>query len=41
MNSAHDVGMDRNLTLLSAAAKCFASDTAVAVTIDAVQLLGG
>jgi len=32
---------DRDLTLFSAAAKCFASDTAMAVTLDAVQLLGG
>ncbi len=30
-----------DLTFSSAAAKCFASDTAMAVTIDAVQLLGG
>jgi alkylation response protein AidB-like acyl-CoA dehydrogenase len=30
-----------DLTFFSAAAKCFASDTAMAVTIDAVQLLGG
>jgi alkylation response protein AidB-like acyl-CoA dehydrogenase len=29
------------LTFASAAAKCFASDTAMAVTTDAVQLLGG
>ncbi len=32
---------DGDLTFLSAAAKCLASDTAMAVTIDAVQLLGG
>jgi alkylation response protein AidB-like acyl-CoA dehydrogenase len=32
---------DKDLTYFSAAAKCFASDTAMAVTIDAVQLLGG
>jgi len=32
---------DTDLTFFSAAAKCFASDTAMAVTIDAVQLLGG
>ncbi len=30
-----------NLTFRSSAAKCFASDTAMAVTTDAVQLLGG
>ncbi len=30
-----------NLTFTSSAAKCFASDTAMAVTTDAVQLLGG
>ncbi len=30
-----------DLTYFSAAAKCFASDTAMAVTVDAVQLLGG
>jgi hypothetical protein len=30
-----------NLTFRSAAAKCFASDTAMAVTTDAVQLFGG
>ena len=29
------------LTFASAAAKCLASDTAMAVTTDAVQLLGG
>jgi alkylation response protein AidB-like acyl-CoA dehydrogenase len=32
---------DADLTFFSAAAKCFASDTAMAVTTDAVQLLGG
>jgi alkylation response protein AidB-like acyl-CoA dehydrogenase len=32
---------DRNLNYLGAAAKCFASDTAMSVTTDAVQLLGG
>jgi butyryl-CoA dehydrogenase/acyl-CoA dehydrogenase len=32
---------DPDLTYFSAAAKCFASDTAMAVTVDAVQLLGG
>ncbi len=32
---------DADLTAFSAAAKCFASDTAMAVTVDAVQLLGG
>ncbi len=30
-----------NMTFTSSAAKCFASDTAMAVTIDAVQLFGG
>jgi alkylation response protein AidB-like acyl-CoA dehydrogenase len=30
-----------NLTMIGAMAKCFASDTAMAVTTDAVQLLGG
>jgi len=29
------------LTFMSAAAKCFASDTAMEVTTDGVQLLGG
>jgi alkylation response protein AidB-like acyl-CoA dehydrogenase len=33
--------MDPNLTFLSAAAKCFASDTAMEVTTNGVQLLGG
>jgi alkylation response protein AidB-like acyl-CoA dehydrogenase len=32
---------DPDLTYFGAAAKCFASDTAMAVTTDAVQLLGG
>jgi len=32
---------DRELTKIGAMAKCFASDTAMAVTTDAVQLLGG
>ena len=32
---------DADLTYFSAAAKCFASDTAMAVTVDAAQLLGG
>jgi len=32
---------DANLTYFGAAAKCFASDVAMAVTTDAVQLLGG
>ncbi|MBW4029081.1 MAG: acyl-CoA dehydrogenase [Acidobacteria bacterium] len=37
-----DVGdPDRNLNYLGAAAKSFASDTAMSVTTDAVQLLGG
>ncbi|MBP5939204.1 acyl-CoA dehydrogenase [Streptomyces sp. LBUM 1476] len=33
--------LDADLTYLGAAAKCFASDTAMEVTTDAVQLLGG
>ncbi len=32
---------DANLTFLSSASKCFASDTAMEVTTDAVQLFGG
>ncbi len=32
---------DHRLSYLTAAAKCFASDTAMSVTTDAVQLLGG
>jgi alkylation response protein AidB-like acyl-CoA dehydrogenase len=32
---------DHDLTFFSSAAKCFASDVAMAVTTDAVQLLGG
>ncbi len=32
---------DGELTMVGAMAKCFASDTAMAVTTDAVQLLGG
>ncbi len=32
---------DRELTAIGAMAKCFAADTAMAVTTDAVQLLGG
>ncbi len=32
---------DQDLTFFGAAAKCFASDTAMAVTVDAVQVLGG
>jgi alkylation response protein AidB-like acyl-CoA dehydrogenase len=32
---------EKNLTFMSAAAKVFASDTAMSVTTDAVQLLGG
>jgi alkylation response protein AidB-like acyl-CoA dehydrogenase len=32
---------DRDLTFFGAAAKCFASDTAMQVTTDAVQVLGG
>ncbi|MEO5851895.1 MAG: acyl-CoA dehydrogenase family protein [Nocardioides sp.] len=33
--------MDHDLTFFGAAAKCFASDVAMQVTIDAVQVLGG
>ncbi|HVA05065.1 MAG TPA: acyl-CoA dehydrogenase family protein [Acidimicrobiales bacterium] len=32
---------DNEITMIGAMAKCFASDTAMAVTTDAVQLLGG
>ncbi len=32
---------DKDLTFFGAAAKCFASDVAMAVTVDAVQILGG
>jgi alkylation response protein AidB-like acyl-CoA dehydrogenase len=32
---------DPELTFFGAAAKCFASDTAMEITTDAVQLLGG
>ncbi len=32
---------DADLTFFGAAAKCFASDTAMEITTDAVQLLGG
>ena len=32
---------DRDLSFFGAAAKCFASDVAMKVTVDAVQLLGG
>jgi alkylation response protein AidB-like acyl-CoA dehydrogenase len=32
---------EKNLGFISSAAKCFASDTAMSVTTDAVQLLGG
>ncbi len=34
-------GPEGELTMIGAMAKCFASDTAMAVTTDAVQLLGG
>ena len=33
--------MDHDLTFFGAAAKCFASDVAMQVTVDAVQVLGG
>ena len=39
--AARSERVDKDLTFFSAAAKCFASDTAMSVTIDAVQLLGG
>jgi alkylation response protein AidB-like acyl-CoA dehydrogenase len=32
---------DRDLAFFGAAAKCFASDAAMQITVDAVQLLGG
>ena len=32
---------EKDLTFYSAASKCFASDTAMKVTTDAVQVLGG
>jgi alkylation response protein AidB-like acyl-CoA dehydrogenase len=32
---------DKNITMLSAMAKCFAGDTAMRVTVDALQVLGG
>jgi alkylation response protein AidB-like acyl-CoA dehydrogenase len=32
---------DGDLSMVGAMAKCFASDTAMSVTTDAVQLLGG
>ncbi len=32
---------DPDLTFFGAAAKCFASDSAMEITIDAVQILGG
>jgi alkylation response protein AidB-like acyl-CoA dehydrogenase len=38
--AAAEVGA-RDLTFVSSAAKCFASDTAMAVTVDAIQLFGG
>ena len=34
-------GTSRRYPFLGAAAKCFASDTAMQITTDAVQLLGG
>jgi alkylation response protein AidB-like acyl-CoA dehydrogenase len=34
-------GREPNLTFMSSAAKCFASDAAMEITTDAVQLLGG
>jgi alkylation response protein AidB-like acyl-CoA dehydrogenase len=41
-NSLIDTGdPDGELNCAGAMAKCFASDTAMAVTVDAVQLLGG
>jgi alkylation response protein AidB-like acyl-CoA dehydrogenase len=38
--SAVDRG-DKDITMLSAMAKCFAGDTAMRVTVDALQVLGG
>ncbi len=38
--AASDRG-DANITLLGSSAKCFASDTAMKVTVDVVQVLGG
>ena len=38
--AASDRG-DANITFLGSAAKCFASDTAMKVTVDVVQVLGG
>lgn len=37
----HSESADQSLRFFAAAAKCFASDTAMEVTVDAVQLLGG
>jgi alkylation response protein AidB-like acyl-CoA dehydrogenase len=39
--AAHSEQLTPDLTFMSAAAKCFASDTAMEVTTDGVQLLGG
>ncbi|MFE5793181.1 acyl-CoA dehydrogenase family protein [Streptomyces sp. NPDC056503] len=39
--AARSERVDTDLTFFGAAAKCFASDVAMEVTIDAVQLLGG
>lgn len=39
--AARSTGDSPDLRFFSAAAKCFASDTAMRVTVDAVQLLGG
>ncbi len=39
--AARSERVDSDLTFFSAASKCFASDVAMEVTIDAVQLLGG
>jgi alkylation response protein AidB-like acyl-CoA dehydrogenase len=39
--AARSERLDDDLTFFGAAAKCFASDTAMEVTTDAVQLLGG
>ena len=43
LDAAHTAGVNNKLnTKLSASvAKCFATDTAMAITTDAVQLLGG
>jgi alkylation response protein AidB-like acyl-CoA dehydrogenase len=39
--AARSQRVDADLTFFGAAAKCFASDAAMEITVDAVQLLGG